>query len=172
MTNRIADLRTSIKTLDEADKLFEEYVITAKRVAVADARHDLRVAKMQAAHNEKMLPDRELMAKLKEQIAGYVTAHREQFEKPRTRKTEQGEYGMRTVTDVEITNEQACIEALEGLGYIECFERIVKPVKKNIKRRLKAEENIPGAHLRTGDTVVCKPNKALIDEAKEQALDA
>ena|GEM_PF-1493182 len=169
---RIADLRTTIRTREEADAAFSEFALVAKRLAVADAKHELRLANLTQNHRDRTAADRDELAGLRERIARYIDANRPCFQKPnpRTRKTDQGEYGLRTATELLITSEEALFNTLMDRGYDDCMETVRKPVKPAIRERLKAGEALPGCMLNKGDTVVCKVAKALLDQAKEEAV--
>jgi hypothetical protein len=169
--NRIADLRSTIKTLSEADACFREFALLTKSLAVADAKHELRVAGLAAAHVERTAAERQQLEAGRAAIAAFVDNNRALFEKPRTRKNDQGEYGLRTATELCITDQDALLEALMDRGYDTCMEVVRKPVKSAIRDRLNDGETLPGCTVNTGDTVVCKVSKALLDEARQEALE-
>jgi len=167
MSNRIADLRSPVTTLEEARALFAQMALTEKRLAVSDARYERNQAQSLAEHREATAPRRLAVETMRGELAAYIAGHRSEFEDPRTVKTELGEFGLRTVTEVLITDFQTLMATLHERGYTECFEVVERPLKPALAKRLKAGEELPGAALNTGDTVVCKVSKALLDEARE-----
>jgi hypothetical protein len=168
---RLADLRTVIASLADADAAFERLALIAKDLAVADARFDRRMAKAAAAHQDSTFDQRRDLAAIEADLALFVDAHRDCFAKPRTRKSELGEYGLRTVTDLVVDDAERLLSVLDDRGYTDCIETVRKVFKPAIKARLKEGERFPGCALRTGDTVVCKVNRALLDQAAEAVND-
>jgi hypothetical protein len=169
MSNRLADLRTSITSVDDADQLFRDLAVLTKTLRLKDARQELRIAKLQEEHNALTADLRAAIAATKERLVQFVAAHQPLFDEPRTRKSEFGEYGLRTATEVVIEDEEALLEELMERGYEDCFETVRTPVKSAIKRRLVAEETLPHVSLNRGNTVVCKVAPALLRQAEEEA---
>jgi len=168
--NRIADLRTPITGIDEADRVFADLALASKRLAVEDARFERDDAARKIAYEQRTADLRGRVGEIKARLAAFINANLPLFAKPRKRKTAMGEYGLRTVTTLEITDEAALFDALMDLGYDDCMETVRTPVKPAIRDRLKAGETIPGCSLNRGDTAVCKVSKALLDEAKREAV--
>jgi hypothetical protein len=166
--NRIADLRTDIQTVDQARETFRDYALCIKHIAAADARFEKQIAQRTAAHDQRTAPLKAQAENLKLALASFITANPGLFQKPRTIKTDFGEFGLRTVTELSITDESALLEALLAGGHSDCFERLLKPVKTAIRERIKSGEKFPGCTLKTGDTAVCKVARALLDEAREE----
>lgn len=169
--NRIADLRSTITTLEDADAAFREFALAEKRIAAADARFERDEAKRRAAHAERTLSDRKLSDAIKSRLAAFIDNNRALFKRPRTRKTEQGKYGLRTATELVIMAEDLLFDHLLERGYEDCFTTVRRPVKTAIRDRMIAGEHIPGCTINTGDTVVCKPFKSFLDEARQEATE-
>jgi len=166
--NRIADLRSTIETLEEARETFRDYALCVKHIAAEDAKFERQIAQRTATHDQRTAPLKQQAEDLKLGLACFITANPGLFEKPRTVKTDFGEFGLRTVTELAITDRDAMLEACCDRGYDDCFERVLKPVKTAVRERIKAGEQFPGCTLKTGDTAVCKVAKALLDEAREE----
>jgi hypothetical protein len=172
MSNRIADLRSTITTLEEARTAFAVYAVTAKEVAVYDARFDRDLAKRRATHESVTAIPRGEMAAIRERLVAFVSANRQLFEKPRTDKSPLGEFGLRTATELVIQDEEALVQSILERGYDDCMEVVRRPVKSALRKRIEAGETFPGAQVNTGDTVVCKVAsdviaRAVEDDAKE-----
>jgi len=167
MTNRIADLRSPITTPEQARDTHKDLALAVVACEVADARLEQRIARLKAQHAERTGPQRQAAEALRERLSAYINNHREQFKKPRTVKSEFGEFGLRTATELLIADEPALVSHLMEQGYTDCFETVRRPIKPAIKQRLNDGESVPGCSLNSGDTIVCKISKALIDEATE-----
>jgi len=170
VSNRLADLRSTITDLEGAKRALGVLAGIECGLASADARFERRVHVLKTQHEERTAEERALAQSIRGQLAAYIDANKGLFAKPKKVKTEHGEFGLRTVTDLVVTDETALLEALLQLGYDDCYQVARKPLKTPIKERLKAEEQIPGCTLRTGDTAVYSVSKALIEEARETAL--
>lgn len=171
MNRRLADLRTAVASLDQARVVFRDYVLAEKRLAAADALLERQIADRKAAHQQRCATDRAAADALQAALASFITANRSLFETPRTVKTDFGEFGLRTVTDVIVSDEAALFDELLERGYDECYTTVRKPLKPALRDRLAAGEVLAGCALRTGDTVICKPARALIDAARKEALE-
>jgi len=166
---RLADTRDL--TTEQADHCMSEIRrLTCDREKVL-ARYEARIARLTAEAQDMTADyDREL-ERLTSQLAQYIMAHSERFEKPRKRKTPDGTYGLHTSTRLCVDNEDLLIEALCDRGYTECIKRVKhKLVKPAIVRLLTAGETLPGATLEVGEIAHCKVHKALIDEARNAAI--
>jgi hypothetical protein len=167
--NRIADLRHNLHTLEDADHIFQELAMATKTLRVADARLELKIAKIQELHAEQTTALRLRVDGIKAELAAFVAGHEGLFEKPRTRKSAFGEYGLRTATELEVQDEDAMLDAVKHAKYYECFSIVYKVDKTNIRKRVVEGEKIPGCTVKTGNTVVCKVAKALLDQADQEA---
>jgi phage host-nuclease inhibitor protein Gam len=165
MSNRIADLRTPIVNLDAAKETFSAIALASKRLAVAKARYERARADLAAHYEEETAPRRTAVEEMTGALSTWISANRDEFADPRTVKTELGEFGLRTVTSLIIGDEGTLIEHLMQAGYSDCFEVIRKLIKPAILKRLKADEPLPSCSINTGDTVVCKVSKTVLEEA-------
>lgn len=169
--NRIADLRSTVKSMAEAVELFRQWVLTTKVLAVAKARVEKRIAELKQQHLEANSGRLSALAEMRERLVAYINANRNQFHKPRTYKDELGEFGLRTATELHIADEAALLQDLMEKGYDDCYETVHRPLAKAIRKRMKDGERFPGCTLNSGDTAVCIPSKALIDEACREAIE-
>ncbi len=163
MPTRVADLRSRLSTVDQADDAFRRYALLCKKIHAADARLEEQLARRMETHRQRTAEDRDQAESLKADIVAFVDNHRELFQKPRTRKLEQGKYGLQTASELLVADEDALFNALMELGYEDCFETVRKPVKKRLRERIKNGEAIPHCTIREGDTVLCTPSRAFIE---------
>ena len=168
---RLADLRTTVRDLDQAKDTMMQIALVQKRLAVAQARMDKRIADVKALFDQETEDRRLALDQLTEALANFCQANRQLFEDPRTVKTDFGEFGLRQVTDLLVANEEAAVQDVMDRGYDDCFETLNKLVKPAVRKRIQEGEQIAGCQIRTGDTVVCKVAKAVIDEGLKQVED-
>jgi hypothetical protein len=165
MTNRIADLRSPIADLDQAKATFQAIALGCKRLAVSQARYEKAKAELAKRFEDETSARRNGVAELTEDLGKFCAANPQLFKDPRTIKTELGEFGLRTATELLVSDESGLIEHLQNQGYNECFSVVKSVVKKAIQARLKAGEKLPFCAVNTGDTVVCKVSKTVLEEA-------
>lgn len=163
MNTRLADFR--LADIDQAKDTMREIALIEKRLAVQSARFEKRIADLAAQHEAETEGRRLALESLRSDLSVFIEANKQLFADPRTVKTEFGEFGLRTVTELAIVDEETVLQSVLERGYEDCFETVKNLVKTAIRKRLLAKENIPGCLIRTGDTVVCKVSKSLIDEA-------
>jgi hypothetical protein len=164
---RIADLRTTIENLDDADLVLQQIAQAECRIAKEEAKLELLITDAKARHAERILEIKVQHITLAERLAAFIESARGLFVRPRKRKTDFGSYGLETVTEVRIADEDALVERLLELGYEDCLKVTHKPVKQALKDRIAAGETFPGVQVVSGDTAVYKVAKALLDEARE-----
>lgn len=165
--NRLKDLR--IMTTEQADTIMARLARTETSIELYKARANSRIATIKAELVEKIGPLEAERDSLGAAIRQFIESFRSLFSKPRKRKTEAGEYGLQTVTSVEIADEKKLLDHLMECGYDDCFETIYKLKKPAIKKRMDDGCALPGVAVSTGDTAVYKVNPELIRDAVERA---
>jgi hypothetical protein len=164
---RLADLRPVPLSLDDATAIFNRL---AERTLVLEARNasfEKRVARLKAQHEEscsKLVSDIDDHALA---LTSFIETNRGLFNDPRKVKTSLGSFGLQTVSELKITDEDLLVQHLLGSGYDDCYEVVRKPIKAPVKARIKTGETIPGAIVVEGDTAVYKVDRALIAKARE-----
>lgn len=166
--NRLKDLR--IMTPEQADTIMARLARTETSIELYKARANSRIATIKAELVEKIGPLEAERDSLGAAIRQFIESFRSLFSKPRKRKTEAGEYGLQTVTSVEIADEDALLKyMLENGTYADCYETVYKLKKPAIKKRIESGFDLPGVAVSTGDTAVYKVNPELIRDAVERA---
>ena len=168
MLNRISDYRNAPNTIDEAKTLFNELAQHCIALAVRDAQLEKRVAKLKADHAIETEEFRKDIADMERVLSEFILGNRDLFKDPRKAKTHFGSFGLQTVNDVVIEDEDAAKKAVVKRQFEDCFQLALRLVKAGIKARLEAGEKIPGVSKRSGDTAVYKVEKALIERAKSE----
>ena len=177
MSNRIADLRTTL-TLDDTDRMMEEYARVAAQKAALEARIERRIVELKAAEQPKIDNLDAAMTGLADAIAAYIATHPDEFQRPRTRKTSFGEYGLRAATSLDVPpdNLPDLLADLVKDQKTDCYRESLSLVRPACLERIQisaADESFFRAHgvaIKTGDTVVLKVSKSLIDQARKHEV--
>ena len=168
---RVKDLRPTITDLDRAKQRMAEIAALECRIAVADARAEKRIADIKTKHEDDIALPKQQLGALREELAAYIQANPQQFARPRTVNTSTGRFGLRTVTDLLITDRDAVVQHCLDHGYDGALKVVRTPIKTEIQTLIEAGDSVPGAQIRTGDTVVITVSKALVKDAVEQLDD-
>jgi len=166
MNNVLSDNRKyKAMTAAEADKLLETIVgHSIDGVKLASA-YEKKMAALKAEFEEKAEPISKLIKANAAELEAYILANPERFLKPRARKTLFGSYGLRTVTNLEITDELAVIRLAREKA-LPLFTEVIKLDKKAVEKAISEGVKIPGAEIQTGERAFYKESKELIDQAK------
>ena len=135
-------------TMTDAEQLLEDIAHATVRVAKTEAAVKLRIAKLQTELEALTTLDRKVVESKAAQLALYIEAHPEQFSSPRMHRTDFGEFGLRKVSDIYVSDREALLATLLGNGYTDCIRTRHTAVKAALKKRLAAGEAIPGCELR------------------------
>lgn len=177
MNTRLADLRSTM-TQAEADTLLEEYARLSAQKAALEARLERRIVELKSREQPKLDSLQLSMDALAEPLGKYIAANPDKFTRPRTRKTSFGEYGLRTVTTLDVPQENmpALLDDLTNQDELSgCIKHTQSLVKSACIKNIRTSPDAARFFLRhrvvisTGDVVVLKVSKALIDEARKQA---
>ena len=167
MTVRINDNRTALAmSSDDADRIFQEIAEMTIVATAAAAEFDKRLADIKAQAAEARSIYQKLLAPLETQLQDYISAHPERFIKPRMRKTEFGKYGLRTVTNLQITDEVAAVMSVKAQG-IPAIVVTEKLDKKALEKAISDGVTITGAEIRSGEVVKYDVKKELLDRIKK-----
>ena len=155
----------------EADQVFqaiaEETILLTRQMA----EYERRLAAVKAEAAAAKAESDAILKPLVKKVLDYIKAHPEQFAMTRAKKTPFGSYGLRKVSDLEITDEAALINALKVHDVREGYEVTTKIVKKVIERMVRSgDTRIAGAVLREGERAGYTVKKELIDNAKNTGV--
>jgi len=184
---RIADLRDTIASLDEAKEAMKDIAGITVRLAVAQAKTEQKILKAKEQHDESTAEDRAELDQLEKRLAGFINSHKSLFTKPRKQATEFGAFGLQDVNSVEVQDKHALLDylnsqmsqalAAEDLSrhdYLcDCIKTTVKIDKTNLRKVMTDEcpdEHFPGCCLNDGDTVVLRVSKTYVNQEKEKVL--
>jgi phage host-nuclease inhibitor protein Gam len=166
--NRMKDLR--IMTPEAADGVMAKIARTETSIELHKARANSKIATIKAELTERLAPLEAERESLGSALKQFVESFRGLFSKPRKRKSEAGEYGLQTVTSVEIADEEQLLDHLMECGYDDCFETVHKLKKPAIKKRMASGCDLPGVSVVTGDTAVYKVNPELLKDARDKGV--
>lgn len=166
MSKRLNDNRAALAmSVDEADALFQalaERTIEATAVA-AEHEKQMAIIKAKAAEDREVFQN--IIKPLENQLEDYINAHPQRFERPRMRKTEFGQYGLRRVTSLDVFDEDACKASVKAqqIPAIVVTERLDK---KAIEKAISDGFDVTGAEIRSGEIMKYVVKKELLDRVK------
>ncbi len=166
MVTRMSDTRKMSQK--QADQLLEEIanleVELTLKLAICK-REINRYKGLATAHKDNL---GSIIADRAAKLNAYVLAHPDEFEKPRSRVTPFGKYGMRDVSNLEIKNEKELLQYLvdnEMFEFIKTEQSVMKiPLREAVKNGL----SIPGVEIDSGTSSFYSVDSSLIDQAKKQ----
>lgn len=164
MPTRIADLRPDLTTLDDARAHFDTLARCVIALRAKDAACEKRIAEIKARHNEIADPLRAEIAELETQLLAFISANRKLFQSPRKVKTSLGAFGLQKVSELVVADPEGLATFLFENGYSECVKTVTKLLAPAIRTRVEDGENLPGCHIKTGDTAVYSVTKTLHEE--------
>jgi len=167
--DRLADLRSTLTSMADADAAMQEITKLECQLAKAKAQAQAKINTVKSHLTEST---RQPLADLnahRAELTKFIVSHPDQFTKPRKRKTFWGSFGLRTVTSLHVDDEDRLIPWLRENGFGSCLHVTTKLDKEALTAELNAGTDIPGATLNRGDTAVCRPDNALIKQAKAEA---
>ncbi len=163
-TTRLADNREYQQmSVEDADKLFSRIAVLTAKVDRSAADTEKRIADLKAAHENRTADDRE---ELKELVAGlteYIGAHPARFLKPRQHKTPFGRYGLRSVTDVRIVDEQF-VMAFSDEHQLALYTVTRKVEKTAVAKAIAERGEVPGAKIVAGDVASYTVDKSVLNQ--------
>lgn len=164
MPNRLSDNRAlRAMTVQQADALFQEIALLTVKIEKTKASYEKRIAELKAAAGrETEAPEAELREKVAT-LNHYILANPERFLKPRQHQTDYGRYGVRTVSNLEITDEEA-VKAAVKENAIPALLVIEKLDKKALEKAIGDGLSIPGCEMRRGEVASYTVAKALMEE--------
>ena len=163
-TTRLSDNRAlRSMTVQQADALFQEIALLTVKIEKTKASYEKRIAELKAAAGrETEAPEAELREKVAT-LNHYIQANPERFVKPRQHQTDYGKYGVRTVSNIEITDEEAVKLAVKALG-IPALIVIEKLDKKALEKAVGEGVELDGCEMRRGEIASYTVAKALMEE--------
>lgn len=155
-------------TVAEADELFSLIAIDEIDAARVAAQFEKRLAAIKADAEAVLGPIKARIGDRAKCLAAYIEAHKDdRFVKPRNRKTAFGTYGIRAVSNVEITDADELLAELKSKGLAACYEIKERILKAAVGKELEAGIELSGAELRSGVRAEYKVEKKLLEAATE-----
>jgi len=167
MPKKLKDLRTNIKTVEDADSLHGQIARLDIFLTKKKSQAESKIATVKSnLEKETAKAVAELAAK-EAALTSYIEQHRERFESPRNRITDWGKYGLQKSTRIEIDDPEKALEYVEANEMKDCIKTSLD--LSAVRKRVKAKEKIPGCTLTSDDIAHYTVAKSLLDEAKEEA---
>jgi len=161
---RLSDSRPlRVISVQQADELFKQIALLTVDINKCKANYEKKIAALKAAYDEQIAGPKKLLEEAEKMLKNYILANPDRFVKPRQRQTEYGKYGLRTVANLEIINEEdvkaAC--AAQGVDAVIYIERLDK---KALEKALADGAAIPGCEIRSGEVASYTVSKALMED--------
>lgn len=164
----LSDNRAAVAmTVADADQIMRQIADEEISLAALRARAERKIADVKLALETASAPAERRIRELAAKLSRYIDAHQELFQRPRARKTDWGNYGIRTVSGLKIEDAEALIDyavqnALPGI-----IETRVRLSRTGVEKALAEGVELPGAAIVRGERSFYKIEKALLDRAKK-----
>lgn len=159
----LSDNRSSLAmTVTQADELFRRIALNTIRIRKINAGYEKRIAVLKTEAERETGPLKEELDRLAGELDQYIRSHPERFIKPRQHVTDYGKYGMRQVSKLEITDEEAVKKSIRAAG-IPALIVVERLDKKILEKAIAEGKEIKGCEFRTGETVSYSVISALTD---------
>lgn len=161
MRTKLADNRKyKGMTIEEADELFQKVALLEIQREKIHANYEKKIADL------KLNCERELetisleLEYSSQELSAYILANPERFVKPRQRKTEYGQYGLRNVSSIRILDASSAIMDVKAQK-IPAIVITEKLDKKALEKAILSGKNISGVIVEKGEIASYKVTKAL-----------
>lgn len=159
---------TPISTIEEADALFGSIAVLECQTAAIAADADEFIAGIREDLEMEIEPLLIEAKALSMQLNSFIFSNPELFARPRSRSTSQGKYGLRKVSALEVSDEQAAIDFAADNG-LQITSVKVSLDKDKLKELLSDGWEIPGVEFEVGDVPFHKVDKAFLKTAVKEA---
>lgn len=166
MSKPLKDLRDGLKSMEEADREFENLAMLEIDIAKIEAACEKKLADVKAEYARTLDGFSVMRDASVKRLASFVDANRLLFQKPRRRKTQWGTYGLTDASKAKITNKDEAIKHCIANDWNDCLKKTIRLLSKPLRDRLQAGETCPGARLLTGDVAGYTVKKELIETAR------
>lgn len=157
-------------TLLDADALFDQVALAEIEEAKIAAKYDAKIAALKEDAANLAAEHKERKARLWEKVASFMMAHPHLFDKPRSRTTSFGSYGMKTGKPrVEIKDAAAVIGfSMEGREDMHLTYMTPSIDKDYVRKAIEGGVAVPGAALIPArEELFGKVKKELLDAARQ-----
>lgn len=154
----------------EARRKADEHARCELRIIAHKARADARIAELKADLADAIAEDEERMAELAPAVIAWLLAHKPDFcdQRKKTVDTPTAKFGFRKCSNTVIDDPDLVLRWARNNGYTDVYaETEITLSRTAIRKRIAAGEDVPGARLDTDYEPFVKPQKTLVDEAKQ-----
>ena len=163
MTPLSDELNYRAMTVEQADQLFRGIALLTIGLNRMKSEYEKRIADLKSAAERETAPLEEELKDKTAVLNAYIRANPERFRKPRQHLTGYGKYGFRTVSRLEIRDEDAVKAAVKQLN-IPALLVIERLDKKTLEKALAEGREIPGCAFLREESVCLTVAKALPDD--------
>ncbi|MBO4630596.1 MAG: host-nuclease inhibitor Gam family protein [Lentisphaeria bacterium] len=149
-------------TVPQADELFRRIAMNTIRIKEINAGYERRIAVLKTAAEQEIDPLEKELERLSGELNQYIRCHPERFIKPRQHVTDYGKYGLRTVSKLEIMDEEVVKASIrkENIPALIVIERLDK---KALEKALSEGKEIKGCEFHTGEMAGYTITRTLTD---------
>jgi len=169
MSKPLKDLRDGLKSLEDADREFENLAMLEVDLAKLESACEASIAQIKADYARSIDGFTVLRDASVKRLSSFVDANRSLFQKPRRRKTAFGTYGLTDASKAKIDDKEAAINHCVSNGWKDCIKTTLTLLSKPLRDRLQSGETCPGARLLSGDVAGYTVKKELIEKATGKA---
>jgi len=162
---RIADLRDM--TMQSAEACMQEIAKITVEKEIEKLKAERKIHQIKADLKKKLNQKEAKKTSFVHKLEQFILHNPDKFKKPRAKKTSFGKFGFRKATSLDIDNKD------DVLAF--CIDNHIKAVKTTISldkaaltKELKSGVDVPGAKIKSGETVFYSVAKAYIDQEKEK----
>lgn len=153
-------------TAEEADKLFAEIAELELAAAAIGADGDAAVQALKDKYERLLAEAKFQLPEKATELTAYILANSERFQKPRARKTPEGQYGLRAVSNLEISDDQEVIAYAKGAGMPELLDITIKINRPALLKAINEGHIIKGVSVVSGERAFYKVAQELLAKAK------
>lgn len=155
-------------TAEEADKIMQNIALLEAEIEIIKSRTEKKIAELKSASTAAIEPLELKKSDMEQELGEYVNANGERFIKVRTRKTAFGTYGKRTVSNLNIYDEEKVLEYAKQNNLDFLYKIEYKVEKKAVEKAITDgifPANGQGARIESGERIKCDVLKAFIIQA-------
>jgi hypothetical protein len=156
-------MATQIESIETAKRLLERASILVGRLEAAHAKYEARITPIKQAYEQATALEAAELSDIRREIEASIESHPEHFQRPRTVKTQWGEFGLRASQKLEIANPDQVVRFADRNGYTDIYETRQAIDKKAVQRIIRDGTSVPGADIVCEERPVVKVVPTLPD---------
>ncbi len=147
----------AISTWEEVNKHLKSLAeLTVQKRELENKKTEL-IAEITAKFDSEAAPVLDEMKRIEDEILEYVTSHKDEFVKNRTKELSHGTISMRVSTSVKILSKAACLRALKALNMFDYIKVTENPNKEMLSVLSDVELAKVSCEKKTQDNITIAP---------------